>query len=437
MPSAASDRLIRTALALGASARSAAIGGGVPYGDSDRDRRVRELPEFPDFSEALRSSARVHALYGAESPRLALAWAYAVAREGAVDALWQAFWASLIEPNWQYVSVANLTNFRGELSDFDLDDSVRIHPRRAADIGTLLGWSQPTLDQTLGDDWLRAGSPSEHVITAVSQVPKKQENVVLASPGTGEQQLASALMAMRLAGAGDVGLGSVFTSRIDEPAVLLLGLSSSASDLTLRYGETYEMDGARHQTVRALLSRLKQFEPQRDKYVEVASALDRFRAAYGRPLGAVADRVVDDVIALEAVAVVSDELSYRIAIRVSGLLADADADRVSLFRLVRAFYNVRSTIVHGGRLKPTAQALLQRERELRDIVRMTIRALMNLTDTEATKPTHLFLRETIDDYILDAGRRVGLRVATGIPGWQPAEANPPAPVESWTTRQWL
>src|SRR5207249_12188321 len=135
-------------------------------------------------------------------------------------------------------------------------------------------------------------------------------------------------------------------------------------------GDRYSMDQSRLKAAMrsfeqlAVLSRLPVSE-----YPELRSALDRFRAASDRPAFAYADRIVDDVIAMEAISVASTELAYTMSARVSGLLADSDTERLRLFKLLKAFYRVRSIIVHGGRLNDAAMAIVVRERELRSVVR--------------------------------------------------------------------
>jgi hypothetical protein len=59
-------------------------------------------------------------------------------------------------------------------------------------------------------------------------------------------------------------------------------------------------------------------------------------------------QLLDAITTLEAIFGIDSELSFRLAFRVAGLLAENEAQRGELFDSMRRFYDTRSTIVHGG-----------------------------------------------------------------------------------------
>jgi hypothetical protein len=399
------------------------------------DERLLQLDGYAETESGFRASRRVRAMYGDESRRLALAWAYASV--GASDAResWARFWQSVLDPVWRYVSVANVTNYLSEIGEIELADGIWIRPRRRNELLELLNWKPEQLDKSIGDDWMTTGA-SEFVLVISTSVAKQPENIVLSNTGEDALLASRTLMALRLSGSGDIGQGSLFTTRVGGPPVLLMGLMSMPSLVRFAAGSDFTMTETRARTAKRIFGQLADLDAQpADTYQELRSALDRFRAAFDRPWQAYADRLVDDMIALDSISVTSTELAYTISVRVSGLLADSDADRVALFRLLKDFYRVRSIIVHGGRLGDAATKLLQREPELRDVVRATLRGMLNLRETDDFPPTTKFLSTAIDDLVLDSGRRGGLRVAMGTLGWRPQVAGPD--LGGRTTRMWV
>lgn len=430
----AARRLEGAAIALAQAARAASVTPDVPYRNISSEGRIFELPEFRAVAEALTRSVRVRRMYGTDGRRIALTWVYrSVADPRALPEVWRSYWADLMDPRWVYVSVANLTNYRSSLPTFDFADGVQVRERGRRDLSELLGWDESELERTIGADWMSHGT-SEHVLVAVTSVPKSPENLVLSGPGTDYILMARALMALRLVADGDIGIGTTYTTRRKGGIDVLLGMSSTPPPLAFGYGTTFLGTETVLAQARTNYLRLGRLEARPAKqFLELRSALDRFRAAYGRGLAAQADRIVDDVIALESVSAVTDELAYTISVRVSGLLADSDAERVELFNLLKSFYRVRSTIVHGGTLKEAAFDLLAREPELRQIVRSLLRGLLFMTDDPVLAPTREFLSRTIDEYVLDSGKRVRLRVAMGTEGWTAAS---PKVAGSETFRMW-
>lgn len=407
-----------------------------PFRDIEYDERVRALDGYAETERGFAASRRVRKLYGTEARRLALAWAYASVEAPDWRSAWGQYWRSVIEPEWRYITIANLTNYRSEIGDVQLMDGVSIRQRRRTELLAIMEWTPDQFDQSIGSDWMTNGS-SEYVLLVETAAAKDPHNVVMVNTGQEAVLAARTLMALRLSGGGDVGLGSQFTTRVGGPPILLLGFSSSPSLLRFASGPDFVMSQSRMRAAKAIIEQLAELEAEpADSFVELRSALDRFRAAFDRPWQAHTDRIIDDMIALESIAADSTEMAYTISVRVSGMLADSDSDRVALFRLLKQFYRVRSIIVHGGTLRGDSEALVRREPELREIVRGTLRGLLNLRASSSFRPTTSFLKTTIDDLVLDSGRRGGLRVAMGTTGWTPGAPDDGAPVQR-ITRLWV
>ena len=85
-----------------------------------------------------------------------------------------------------------------------------------------------------------------------------------------------------------------------------------------------------------------------DPHGSVSIVLHRIGTANQSALNT--DRIIDSTIALEALLVADGrpEIRYRQALRGARLLGDTPEERVALFRLLKAAYDKRSQIVHGG-----------------------------------------------------------------------------------------
>jgi hypothetical protein len=83
------------------------------------------------------------------------------------------------------------------------------------------------------------------------------------------------------------------------------------------------------------------------------------------------DAIIDYAIGLEALltAGITDELRYRFALRGTTVLTWDGGDKRKVFEELRDFYDVRSSIVHGGKVTQTElrNARSQGEKALRDI----------------------------------------------------------------------
>jgi hypothetical protein len=202
--------------------------------DTRRDQAITELPAFEDARTALGALQVVQERYG-PSPdgepvweRLTLQFVYGfldnlsepIFDPGVFETSWEAFWQELLEPEWTWLGVANLQNFRSESMLLNLGDGITIGSWSDEElIG--MGWSEGYLER-LEQEWLEGGGPSSHVILTEHKLPKAPDNFVL-SDTTGYQKAVRTLLALRLHKDGDVGIGRMWFTR---PASFNLGPGS-------------------------------------------------------------------------------------------------------------------------------------------------------------------------------------------------------------------
>ena len=130
--------------------------GATAFYDTERDSIVAELPSFEDTVKALGSLPFVPERYGDEPEwrRLALQFIYGFLGNlsepafdsGIFETTWEAFWQELSEPEWTWLGLANLQNFRSESMLLDLGDGVTIRGRVFAELAEM-GWSEGQLGQ--------------------------------------------------------------------------------------------------------------------------------------------------------------------------------------------------------------------------------------------------------------------------------------------------
>ena len=100
--------------------------------------------------------------------------------------------------------------------------------------------------------------------------------------------------------------------------------------------------------VRAIYDDDVAFRRSTDVPSNIRLAVRRFESVYSRGIRQREDRIIDELIALEALAGSGTELRFRLAFRVSSLLASDDHERLALFEAMKRYYDIRSKIVHGA-----------------------------------------------------------------------------------------
>jgi hypothetical protein len=245
--------------------------------------------------------------------------------------------------------------------------------------------------------------------------------------------IARLLLALKLNGEGDVSFGELFSLRRTNYPVSP-GITSGGPTPRAGFGDEMSLVLGRDKSaVDTLYTALSTFEASRNAKVDALGvALARFDSASTRAWVSQTDRVLDDMIGLEAlVGDLGAELSYSIAIRTSGMLAVSDEERVDLFRSLRAFYAVRSAIVHGRRLKARQELLMGRESELRDVLRRLLRGYLRLHGARGYASDEQF-RSKLDEALLDRGQRERLRAAMAVGSTAPAGAPGGRITPQWT-----
>jgi hypothetical protein len=404
--------LTSLALGLGAEARAAGLSRDVPNRDPRLDDFAKMLPSFRGFRSAMTTLGFFSTFYGeAAQDRLALAWVYASTSEGDADANWAEFWDRLSDPTWTYAAVAHMLNFESDCDLVAFPDGLEVRVRSLRALSDMLGWTQQDLQATLGADFAGFGV-GRYVVVYRESVPKSPKMLVTGNTGGEVTAIRRLLQALRLTAAGDVNVGRIFHCRV-RPVVPDLGIMMTWSSLDRAPGPAHVLRQDDIADVRGTYELCKRFEGRADTYPQITAAVGRLSSAYDRSLGGLQDRIIDDFVGLEALVGSDQELAYKLAIRVSGLLGETDQERVALFKRVKSFYDTRSKIVHGGALRPAQQDKVQAEPELRDILRRLLLGFLRLTDSAHTQPTRKFVEEQLDEVLLDTERRSALRSAMG------------------------
>jgi len=188
------------------------------------------------------------------------------------------------------------------------------------------------LDATIGEEWLDdRGGYGLFVVAHVEAVPKEGIGIPMSSTGRSHAVVQMLIRALRLNGEGVVATGPLYFLQVGRfgksPGIARTGRPNVSA-----FGQEMMFVAVRDRpAVEAIFSDLKAFEAVSARNVDALRvAIARFDASYGRSW-LVADRLIDDMIGLEALLGDSAELAYSIAIRASGLLAASDSDRVRLF----------------------------------------------------------------------------------------------------------
>jgi len=96
---------------------------------------------------------------------------------------------------------------------------------------------------------------------------------------------------------------------------------------------------------------------------------------------------------------------YRLSLRVANLLESDDLSRLSTFKEMKEFYDLRSKIIHGSasKLNTKLQNRLQRRESLREIVRRTILSVMSIFLDSGSMDIRL--DEVLDQIVFDEAKR--------------------------------
>lgn len=396
--------------------------GGTAFFDQERDRPLTALPGFPVALEALQQLPQFERVFGAEhSERATLQFVYEYLTrteqpaldDDAFEVTFEALMSELEDPDWTYVAFANLRRFESAVALIDFEDGISIRHRSIEGIKERLGWTDWHVDH-LTRDWMDGRGASSHVVWVESSMEKSPDTAILSDSATGPGRILDLLLALWLFAPGDPTVGAIFTDRAARFELTGRGLARSNGMPADVWGETYQLSSADAPAVRAIYDDVVAFRRASDVPSNVRLAVRRFESVYTRGVRQRDDRIVDELIALEALAGSGTELRFRLAFRISSLLAHDDDERLALFETMKRYYDIRSKIVHGVDLRPTDQALVDDDSELRAIVRRLLRAVIFATVHTDFRLTASYIDKQLDRVLLDARSREEVRGALGL-----------------------
>lgn len=395
------------------------------YFDPEHDKIITELPTFEPALATLGLLPLVRERYGDDKnvwERLALQFVYGflgnlseLTFDHAVfETTWEAFWKELSEPEWTWLGLANLQNFRSESMLLDLGDGITIRGRSFEELAEI-SWSEWHLEQ-LGRDWFE-GANSSHVIVIEHRELKTPDNFAGITDLAVWQKPESALLALRLFKDGDIGISRMGLLR---PTSFNLGLNGDTYHFipgshATRSTDLYILNEPELPSVRELYNALPQYEDVREKApVNLDLAIQSFSDMYGRQSFRSDTRLVDAITAVEALLGTEVEITFRLAFRVATILGNNDEERVAIFEQMRGYYDTRSRVVHGDRLRNKHRQHLEDQQALRDMVRRLLVGFIRLTISSGHSFGKTFFKQRLDSSLLHGRRRAELLVAMGL-----------------------
>jgi len=403
------------------NARTVAALRGIALYDDEKDAAIAAHSQFDMLEGAIGKLPLFSERFGStESRRIALQLVYSyLATADSTDlqlqivgSVWKDFLVELEASDWTNCSISNLSYFDSEEPLIDLGDGLSIRERdRTALLG--LGFSARILDR-LDVDWGGLGA-SRYVLVTHSSTPKGPKNVVLKDCSDPWLRCARAIGSLRLIAPGDVGMNLVFVERVARFNVGFGGIAATGAS-SERFGCNYSWTDRLHRPYEETYVHLKRLETVRygNSPGNLDLALRSFMSSYDRIPSGADSRLVDAITALEAVLGTESEISFKLAFRVASLLANSDEERSNLLKSFRNFYDVRSRLVHGGRLGTKHKALLDSVDDLRDIVRRILRGFVayaaNATTSSGANP----FKEDLDAKLVNTIRRDELRSLLGL-----------------------
>jgi hypothetical protein len=394
--------------------------GGTAIFNGERDKSLTSLAAFPMAHETLQRVPEFARAFGADyGARATLQFVYEYLTkierldldELVFDATFEAFTSELDDPDWTDVAFANLRNFKSDDALIDFGDGISIRHRSFDEIKERLGWTEWHFDH-LTRDWEEGHAPSQHVVWVESAIEKTPDTAIRSANGTG--RVLDLLLALWLFAPGDVSIGAIFTDRAARFDLTARGLSRTNGMPGDTWGQQYELARTDASNVRAIYDDVVAFRRATDVPSNVRLAVRRFESVYSRGIRQREDRVIDELIALEGLAGSGTELRFRLAFRVSSLLASDDNERLAVFGAMKRYYDIRSKIVHGGDLNEAGRALVDDDAELRTLVRKLVRGVIFASVHSDLRLTASYIDTHLDSALLDTRLRAELRARLGL-----------------------
>ncbi len=238
----------------------------------------------------------------------------------------------------QVRAIAPLANFTSDGS-VDFGDGTRIEH---------LSGSEKT--QIWKDEYLEKAFTATEVASCNFAITAEELRPRLHREGDIPFRFKRVIMALRLLQSGRVSAPA--TVYVDQPPSNLGGMTSTTHlkdilNVHLFEGGKYCLKTHDNQALVALYNKLGALEARQRDYGQFGLCLRRFSQSYERAYAE--DRLIDLTVALEGslLAAIAGELKYRVALRGATLLRDRAAPEAT-FRLLKALYDIRSTIAHNG-----------------------------------------------------------------------------------------
>jgi hypothetical protein len=291
-----------------------ATGEGLgPYHRGEADyysERCKSFTELSSFSAAVTALAAVLFVKEGCRPedlnRLSLQFIYVLCNKlhepvfdaNVFDTVWASFWVEVLQTEWIDIGVAHLQNFKTTASVLDLGDGVSIRLRTPEALGSFLGsadWRVAHLDEDG-----KQGARGTHALVVVSKTPKTAANFNSVGDPSLQTRGRRALLALRLFKPGDARIGRMFLCRqltfdAGVRAVHAVGFS------LWHPGLIFNLEASEVASVVSMYKLLAGFEARPgEKLRNIALALRSFTSIYERIWPQAEDRIVDAVIALEA-----------------------------------------------------------------------------------------------------------------------------------------
>jgi Apea-like HEPN len=403
---------------------------GVAFFNMKRDALFTSLKSFEIASRMIAEVPAFKERFGAgATTRIVLQFVYQYFRrtnkvefrEPNFEALWSDFIAEVNDPYWLVRGVANIRHFDAKFDVTDLGDGITIRGRSPDELNAL-GFNSAVWDR-IADDW-SIGGPSSYVLVAENSFEKNPDNLILLDTSSVGTKAVRALGALRLVEAGSISIGRMWVVRPNRFNVGLGGLSATGASIpvvgTSRYTWS-EVVERTYPTVYGCLAKLEK-EGYGGSPGNLPIALRSFMATYDRWPDYFDSQLLDAITSLEALLGTESEISFRLSFRVASLLATDDNERAVLFKLMRDFYDTRSTLVHGGHLheKRSGQLREKHQRshshfdELLALIRQLLRAFVVFAATPRSGYGEKFWKEELDATLLNATEREKLRAALGL-----------------------
>lgn len=278
------------------------------------------------------------------------------------------------ELRWTARGVANLRNFNADNNLLDLFDGITIRVRSRSDLSSL-GFDEWVWER-IAEDRHGFGSGS-FVLVAEDYSLKQPTNPMMADADAVSVKSRRAIQALRLAAAGSITMGPMWVTRparfdVGIEGLVWVGDSISAPGTPFIWTEQVERDYP------GIYNALVTLE--KDGYGtspgNLAIALNKFGTTYDSWRTGQDSQILDCCTALEALLGNETEIAFRLSFRVACLLGTSDDHRRHLFKLMKRFYDLRSRIVHGGKLDRKQEIMLGRGGELQSLVRQLLRAFV-------------------------------------------------------------